>query len=59
MKYDIVERGTAVRRDEHLRRFEAATAQAVAAGFLLEVDADEVNALARTGLLPSGWSEAG
>jgi hypothetical protein len=41
--------------DEHVRRFEAATAQAVAAGFLLEADAAEICALARHGRQPSGW----
>jgi hypothetical protein len=40
---------------EHVRRFEAATAQAVAAGFLLEADAGEIRALARHGRQPSGW----
>lgn len=42
--------------DEHRRRFEAATAKAVAAGFLLEADADEIRALAHHGRQPSGWS---
>lgn len=42
-------------REEHLRRFEAATEEALAAGFLLDVDADEVRALARHGRQPSGW----
>jgi hypothetical protein len=41
--------------EEHLRRFEAATGAAVAAGFLLEADADEIRALARHGRQPSGW----
>jgi hypothetical protein len=41
--------------DEHLRRFEASTAQSVAAGFLLEADAAEIRALARHGRQPSGW----
>jgi hypothetical protein len=41
--------------DEHRRRFEAATDDAVAAGFLLESDADEIRALARHGRQPSGW----
>jgi hypothetical protein len=41
--------------EEHRRRFEAATADAVAAGFLLEVDAGEIRALARHGRQPSGW----
>ncbi len=41
--------------DEHRRRFDAATAQAVKEGFLLEADADEIRALARLGRQPSGW----
>ena len=41
--------------DEHLRRFDAATARTVAAGFLLEADAAEIRALARHGRQPSGW----
>jgi hypothetical protein len=41
--------------DEHVRRFDVATAQAVAAGFLLEADAAEIRALARLGRQPSGW----
>ncbi len=41
--------------DEHVRRFDASTAQAVAAGFLLEADAAEIRALARHGRQPSGW----
>jgi hypothetical protein len=41
--------------DEHVRRFDVATAQAVAAGFLLEADAPEIRALARHGTQPSGW----
>jgi len=41
--------------DEHRRRFEAATAAAVRAGYLLAEDADEVGALARHGRQPSGW----
>ena len=41
--------------DEHLGRFEAATARAVREGFLLEADADEICALARHGRQPSGW----
>lgn len=45
--------------EEHRSRFEAATAKAVAAGFLLKADADEINALARTGLQPSGWTKEG
>lgn len=44
--------------DEHRRRFEAATAEAVAAGFLLEADAEEIRALAHHGHQPSGWSAA-
>jgi hypothetical protein len=44
--------------DEHVRRFDAATAQAVAAGFLLEADAGEIRALARHGRQPSGWRTA-
>jgi hypothetical protein len=41
--------------EEHRHRFEAATAEAVAAGFLLEADAGEIRALARHGRQPSGW----
>jgi hypothetical protein len=41
--------------DEHCLRFEAATEEAVAAGFLLETDASEIRALARHGRQPSGW----
>jgi alpha/beta hydrolase family protein len=41
--------------EEHLRRFEAATAKALGAGFLLDVDAREIRALARHGRQPSGW----
>ena len=44
--------------DEHAHRFDAATAQAVAAGFLLEADAGEIRALARHGRQPSGWRAA-
>lgn len=43
--------------EEHRRRFEASTDDAVAAGFLLDADADEVRALARHGRQPSGWRE--
>jgi len=41
--------------DEHRRRFEAATADALGKGFLLEADAAEIRALARHGRQPSGW----
>jgi hypothetical protein len=41
--------------DEHRKRFEAATADALRAGVLLEADADEIRALARHGRQPSGW----
>jgi hypothetical protein len=41
--------------DEHVRRFDAAVAAAVGAGFLLEADAAEIRALARHGRQPSGW----
>jgi len=41
--------------DEHRRRFEAATATAVRAGYLLPDDAGEIVALARHGRQPSGW----
>ena len=41
--------------DEHLSRFEEATARAVQEGFLLQADADEIRALARHGRQPSGW----
>ena len=40
---------------EHVERFDAATAAALRAGFLLEADADEIRALARHGRQPSGW----
>jgi hypothetical protein len=40
---------------EHVERFDAATAAAVEAGFLLDADADEIRALARHGRQPSGW----
>jgi hypothetical protein len=41
--------------EEHRRRFEAATAAAVRAGYLLAEDAAEIAALARHGRQPSGW----
>jgi hypothetical protein len=41
--------------DEHRSRFEAATAAAVGAGYLLAEDAGEITALARHGRQPSGW----
>ena len=41
--------------DEHRSRFEAATAAAVSAGYLLAEDAGEIAALARYGRQPSGW----
>ena len=41
--------------DEHCARFEAATAAAVDAGYLLAEDAGEIRALARHGRQPSGW----
>lgn len=41
--------------NEHYKRFEAATAQALREGFLLEADADEIRGLARHGRQPSGW----
>ena len=41
--------------DEHRRAFEAATAAAVRAGYLLAEDAGEIVALARHGRQPSGW----
>ncbi len=41
--------------EEHRRQFEAATVDAVAAGFLLETDAGEIRALAQHGRQPSGW----
>lgn len=40
---------------EHLERFEAALRSAVAAGFVLQADAEEIRALARCGLQPSGF----
>ena len=40
---------------QHLERFEAATAHAVAEGFLLQADAEEIRQLARHGTQPSGW----
>ena len=39
--------------DEHLSRFDRATAQALREGF--QADADEIRALARHGRQPSGW----
>lgn len=44
--------------DEHRARFDAATEDAVARGFLLAADADEIRALARHGRQPSGWRTA-
>ena len=41
--------------DEHRSRFEAATAAAVGAGYVLAEDAGEIVALARHGRQPSGW----
>jgi hypothetical protein len=41
--------------DEHRSRFDAATAAAVRAGYLLAEDAGEIRALARQGRQPSGW----
>lgn len=41
--------------DEHVKRFDAALAAALDAGFLLEADAAEIRALARHGRQPSGW----
>ena len=41
--------------EEHYTRFDAATTEAVDAGFLLEADADEIRGLARVGRQPSGW----
>ena len=41
--------------EEHVKRFEAATAAALRQGFLLDADADEIRALARHGRQPSGW----
>jgi hypothetical protein len=41
--------------DEHRKRFDAATQQALKEGFLLEADAEEIRALARLGRQPSGW----
>jgi len=43
---------------EHVERFDAATAAALAGGFLLEADAAEIRALARHGRQPSGWRPA-
>ena len=42
---------------EHRARFEAATDAAESAGFLLDIDADEIRALVRHGRQPSGWRE--
>ncbi len=44
--------------DEHRARFDAATDVAVRAGFLLNLDADDIRALVRHGRQPSGWREA-
>ena len=41
--------------EEHVKRFEAAAAAALRAGFLLDDDAGEIRALARHGRQPSGW----
>jgi len=41
--------------EEHAKRFDAATAAALRAGFLLDADAAEIRALARHGRQPSGW----
>jgi hypothetical protein len=41
--------------DEHRKRFDAATREALRAGFLLDADAAEIGALARHGRQPSGW----
>jgi hypothetical protein len=43
-------------RAEHFDRFDAATAAALRAGFLLDADAAEIRALARHGRQPSGWA---
>ena len=48
-------RGLPAGPDEHRSRFEAATAAAVSAGYLLAEDAGEIAALARYGRQPSGW----
>lgn len=40
---------------QHVERFDAATAAALRAGFLLDADAAEIRALARHGRQPSGW----
>jgi hypothetical protein len=44
--------------EEHVKRFEAATAAALRQGFLLDADAAEIRALARHGRQPSGWRES-
>jgi len=44
--------------DEHRHRFEAATAAAVGAGYLLPADASEIDALAAHGRQPSGWKSS-
>ena len=41
--------------NEHRERFDAALDEAVAAGFVLEADADEIRGLARVGIQPSGF----
>ena len=41
--------------DDYVKRFDAATAAALRAGFLLHADAEEIRALARHGRQPSGW----
>jgi len=56
----VLDRGTLGRLypggpEEHFRRFEAATLNSVASGFLLESDAVEIRALARHGRQPSGF----
>ena len=42
--------------EEHVKRFEGSLAAALRAGFLLDVDAAEICALARHGRQPSGWN---
>lgn len=44
--------------EQHVKKFDAATAAALAGGFLLDADAAEIRALARHGLQPSGWQPA-
>jgi hypothetical protein len=44
--------------EEHRARFEAATDEALGAGFLLEADAEEIRGLVRVGRQPSGWRTA-